>query len=239
MELSSFEAHMVWGNLPPRETMLQIGNNTFHVDGNLEKLATDKEKQAAWIHGKLGMQESDTVLELGPGLGIQTRWLADRVKHIFAVDASDGFRDYFESYCGGTNNVTRVVRQFFPMLEDLPDRSIDCGFAIAVFCHLNVFDVYSYLEEIAAKLRAGGRFYLNFQNCDNQHFGEPFQSSMNEYRNRKSFGQIHLAQLQYHSRDFFRAAGMRAGMSIAQEYTNLSYTEMMYVKVDTSHLPID
>jgi SAM-dependent methyltransferase len=230
MNTTASRSDAAWGYLPLRETMIQIGNNTFHKEGNLDKVIEEKMGQARWIDKKLHVEPSDVVLEIGPGLGIQTKYFGDKAHLVYAVDVSDGFKELFDKFCGTHPNVRRIVKTFFPMLTEIADGEIDCGYAIAVFCHLHVFDIFLYLEEISQKLKKGGVFFLNYQNSDNGHLGDLFQSSLSEYRNGEFFRPVHVAQMQFHSRAFFRSVGLKVGLSIIHEETHQSYTEMTFLK---------
>jgi cyclopropane fatty-acyl-phospholipid synthase-like methyltransferase len=224
-------ADKAWGHLPPCETMLQIGSNSFHTDGDLDKLFNAKLRIADTLQEKLKVIGSETILEIGTGLGIQTKYFSEICKFIYTVDVSNGFSEYFGKYCGHCTNVKRIIKQFFPMMDEIPSGSVDCAFSMAVFCHLHVYDIMLYLVEIGKKLKVGGRFFVNFQNCDNYYLETPFLESVASYSAGTYFQPIHVAQLQYHSRDFFRAAGMRVGLAVVYESTKASYTELMYGKV--------
>jgi cyclopropane fatty-acyl-phospholipid synthase-like methyltransferase len=211
--------------------MLQIGTNSFHSDGDLEKLFNDKIQIADGLREKLKVTSSETMLEIGTGLGIHAKYFAEICELIYTVDVSNGFQEYFHKYCSCFKNVRRIINQFFPMMDEIPNESVDCAFSMAVFCHLHVYDIMLYLQEIQTKLRVGGRFFVNFQNSDNYHLDTPFMESVASYSASKHFQPIQVAQLQYHSRDFFRAAGMRVGLAVVYESTKASYTELMYRKV--------
>ena len=213
--------------------MLQIGNTNFcDKDKDLNKVYARKMDIIKSIDERIKLLKSDTALEIGSGLGIHTRFLSEAARLVYTVDVSEGFSEYFESFCGKRDNVRRIIANFFPMMDGIPDGSVDCGLSLAVFCHLHVYDVFLYLEEISRKLKSNGRFFLNFQNSDNQCLdSQPFVDSVITYRKGGMFVPIHVAQLQYHSRDFFRAAGMRFGLAVSYETSKGSYTEMLFRKV--------
>lgn len=224
-ELDSVRA---WGHVDERNTMIQIGNNRFVEHGSIEQVVAEKHTAAERIASRLALRRLDQVLEIGSGLGIHTAWFADRAKSVQTIDISDGFKEYFDRFCGDRPNVKRIVRSFFPMLADIQDSSIDCGFSTAVFCHLHIYDIALYFEELAAKLKSGGRFYVNFQNADNYSINDFFNSYLDSYRSVGRFTPIHPAQMQFHSRDYFRAIGMKYSLLVELESTNGSYTEMVF-----------
>jgi SAM-dependent methyltransferase len=227
-ERKSASADTAWGHSSLDVTLVQIGNTGASSD--LESVRAHKLAIFEAINAKLKVAKSETVLEIGPGLGIHTAILSENARFVYAVDVSDGFLEYFERFCGSRPNVTRIVSHFFPMMDTIPDASIDCGLGLAVFCHMHVYDVYCYIEEIACKLKTGGRFFLNFQNADNGSFDGHFGQSIATYKKGGAFVPIHVAQMQYHSREFFRSVGKKFGLTIEHELTRGGYTEMIFAK---------
>jgi cyclopropane fatty-acyl-phospholipid synthase-like methyltransferase len=228
-EMDKLEYSRVWGHFPDaRNTMIQIGNNKFAEHGSMERLIEEKLEAAERIFKLLSAKCSNHVLEIGSGLGIHTAFFAERASRVYTVDVSDGFSEYFNRFCGNRQNVTRIVSRFFPMLSGIKDATLDCAFATAVFCHLHVYDIALYFEELKAKLRPGAVFYINFQNSDNFELTDVFTRYLENYRSGGRFVPIQPAQMQFHSRNFFRAIGMKHDLLVAYEKTVGSYTEMLF-----------
>jgi cyclopropane fatty-acyl-phospholipid synthase-like methyltransferase len=227
--IDEVEYSRVWGHFADdRRTMIQIGNNKFAEHGSMERMVEEKLEAAEHIFQGLAATRSDHVLEIGSGLGLHTAFFAERTSHVYTVDVSDGFTEHFDRFCGDRQNVTRIVSAFFPMLSGIQDAELDCAFATAVFCHLHVYDVALYFEELKAKLKPGGRLYVNFQNSDNFELTNPFTWYLEAYRSGGRFVPIRPSEMQFHSREFFRAIGMKHDLLVAYERTAGSYTEMVF-----------
>ena len=228
-KIVEMEYSRVWGHLAdPRNAMIQIGNNKFAEHGSIERMVEEKLEAAELVFQRLAARRSDHVLEIGSGLGIHTAFFAERTSRVYTVDVSDGFAEYFDRFCGDRQNVTRIVGAFFPMLSGIEDAALDCGFATAVFCHLHVYDIALYFEELKSKLKPGARFYVNFQNSDNFELTNLFTQYLETYRSGGRFVPIQPGQMQFHSREFFRAVGMKHDLLVAYERTVGSYTEMLF-----------
>ena len=78
-------------NVAPKKSLGQH----FLVDQNL-----------LGVIGRLAeLDPGDVVLEVGPGLGVLTRYLADRVAHVHAVELDRGLGDRLTEALGGRGNV--------------------------------------------------------------------------------------------------------------------------------------
>lgn len=227
----------VWGRFSnDRDTMIQIGNNRFLEHGSFDRLIEEKREAARPIAEKLHIKSSDRVLEIGTGLGIHTSYFAERACFVYTVDVSEGFADYFARFCGERANIKRIVRPFFPMLPDILDGELDVAFSTAVFCHLHVYDIALYFEELGNKLKVGGRLYVNFQNSDNSDFSV-FSRYLETYRSGGTATPIRPGQMQFHSREFFRSIGKEHGLIVSSEDTHGSYTEMVFERTPRSDAP--
>jgi 16S rRNA (adenine1518-N6/adenine1519-N6)-dimethyltransferase len=54
------------------------------------------------------LEPGDVVLEVGPGLGVLTEYLADRVAHVHAIELDETLRGPLEEHLGGRENVALV-----------------------------------------------------------------------------------------------------------------------------------
>ena len=56
-----------------------------------------------------GLEQDDVVLEVGPGLGVLTVFLADRVRHVHAVEIDRSLEEPLRDALGGRDNVGLVL----------------------------------------------------------------------------------------------------------------------------------
>lgn len=78
------------------------------------------EKYLGAIVSAINLQESDCILEIGPGLGAVTKRLPAHVKKVIAVEIDAGFVRFLENEFSGTENVTIVHDDFLktPPVKD-------------------------------------------------------------------------------------------------------------------------
>src|SRR4029077_12098996 len=98
-----------FGVVPDRE----LGQN-FLIDDNV-----------LGIIGRLAeLEPADVALEVGPGLGVLTRWLAERVAAVHAVEVDERLRAALEKTLAGIDNVELrfedAVRIDLGALDPLP-----------------------------------------------------------------------------------------------------------------------
>lgn len=234
--MPSWEYKDAWGtpDLGLEDVMAQIGDNRFAEHRDLEAVRQEKLRSAAVLQSRLEAQPHEVGLEIGSGLGIHTAYFAERCARIYTVDVTRGFEEHFERYCGQRPNVGRIVGDFFPVMREIPDGTVDFAFSSAVFCHLHVYDVYLYFEEISAKLKPGGRFYVNLQSADAMDFGPFFMSFLEAYRRQGRFTPIHPGQMQFHSAEYFRRLAQRFGLEVAHELRSGNYVEFVFRKASAA-----
>jgi SAM-dependent methyltransferase len=222
---------LIWGRGDDRTKMIQIGNNGFESTGDYEKVQQEKIEEAKLLAKKISPKLHEIGLEIGCGLGIHTSYIARRCRHVYTVDVSDQFRELFERYTVDDKNITRYQSDFFPMMADIPEHSIDFAWSVAVFCHLHVYDIYWYFMEIAKKLKPGGRFHVNWQSADTIDYGKDWFTDVALLAKEKGrFLPIWQTCIQYHSNEFFYRTADYFGLSLAQKSSHGSYAEALFVR---------
>jgi 16S rRNA (adenine1518-N6/adenine1519-N6)-dimethyltransferase len=81
------------------------------------------------VIGRLaGLEPDDVVLEVGPGLGVLTTYLADRVAHVHAVELDRSLEPQLREALGGRSNVELhfgdVLRLDLAQLDPLPTKLV-------------------------------------------------------------------------------------------------------------------
>ncbi len=125
-----------------------------------EEYLADRRHRGAWIVDQLGLTQRSSVLEIGSGEGVMAAALASKVRQMCCADVSTSFLDKARETCWGLNNVTfRLIEDDY--LETLQENSFDAGYSLNVFIHLDAYEIFLYLRQIARLLRPGGRFTFN------------------------------------------------------------------------------
>jgi SAM-dependent methyltransferase len=231
--MALLKSNEVWGHTASSlsERLIQIGNNSFSADGDYEKYLADKAVEAEYTNDRLKVKPTDIGLEIGSGTGVHAAYFAARCQHLYSVDVSDGFSDLFKSTTSGIENITYNVRRFFPMFPEVKDNSADYCYSSSVFCHLNVYDVYLYFEEVSKKLKAEGRFYINYQTCDDG-VADLFKLFLENYRAAGEFTPIPPAEMQFHSNKFFEQVAASFGLYPEIAFSSPAYAEYVFVKTE-------
>ena len=219
-----------WGTDDLRTKLLQIGNNHFGEHGDIDRFIAEKNHEADGIQSLLQVESHEHGVEIGSGTGVHAAYFARRSASLTSFDVTDGFLELFEAITSGVPNLRRIRKDFFPVMDALADASIDYVYATSVFCHLHIYDLYLYFEEIGRVLKSGGRFYVNYQNADNVNFDAFYMTFLENYRQKSGFEPIHPGQMQFHSNAYFDMLADRFGMETANRRDIGTYSDRIFVK---------
>lgn len=108
----------------------------------------------------LEIRKTDTVLEIGCGVGRIGLFLAERCQKWIGTDISEKMLGYAEENLQGIPNV-ELVKLIQPDLGQFSPQSVDKLYCSTVFMHLDEWDRYRYICEAWRVLRPGGRCYVD------------------------------------------------------------------------------
>lgn len=118
---------------------------------------------AAQARAALDFAPADRVFELGCGVGRIGRELAGEVAHWHGLDIAENMLEVARGRLAGTGDCA-----FSPLrrsrLDALDDASMDKGYCVAVFIHMDKEDFVLYLRDVARVLKPGGLFYFDHWN---------------------------------------------------------------------------
>jgi SAM-dependent methyltransferase len=138
------------------------------VDGSADEsvLAATGAFTAGQVHAALELVPSDRVFEIGCGVGRIGAQLAGHVALWHGIDIAENMaalaRARVESHPGATASAVDG-----PHLKPFADASMDQGYCVAVFIHMDKEDMVLYLRDVARVLRPGGLFYFDHWNLSN------------------------------------------------------------------------
>ena len=137
----------------------------------------------------LQLQPTDRVFEIGCGVGRIGREIAPHVAAWHGLDIADNMiavaRDRLSAY---PNVTTSTLSRSH--LDPIADESMDKGYCVAVFIHMDKEDFLLYLQDVVRVLVPGGLFYLDTWNLAHPvgwrrwHY-EVMQAARNDPRQRK------------------------------------------------------
>jgi ubiquinone/menaquinone biosynthesis C-methylase UbiE len=139
-----------------------LSDAQFSVAGttDAEALRDSGHSTADDVIGETAILPTDTVLEIGCGVGRVGVSLAPRCARWIGADVSAEMLRHAASALAGHANVSFVHLNGVD-LDGVADGSVDVVYCTGVFMHLDEWERYRYLEEACRVLRPGGRVYVD------------------------------------------------------------------------------
>lgn len=134
---------------------------------------------AAQVRSALDLKNSDRIFELGCGVGRIGRELAGEVAHWHGLDIAENMLGVARERLTGTGDCSFSALSR-SRVEMLPDASVDKGYCVAVFIHMDKEDFVLYLRDIARALKPGGLFYFDHWNLAHPVGWRRFQLEFNQ-----------------------------------------------------------
>lgn len=128
---------------------------------NIDKIRVAKQLEASNIIRMLPLGSTDVVVDLGPGCGFIAKEIAPLVNTLHCVDVSKSFLDYCKVELADLSNI-RYHHIRYSDMSVLPVNQITRVYALALFIHFNLYDIYHYLKAIHMILSPGGKLLFNF-----------------------------------------------------------------------------
>jgi ubiquinone/menaquinone biosynthesis C-methylase UbiE len=147
----------VWDDLSTSED-----HAVLNISGQTEDMALLEcsEVNRKWLVETVGLHPEDTILDIGCGVARMAKVLAPGCREWIGADVSPNMLAHARKRTAGFENV-RLVEISGYDLAPIADASIDLVYCMVVFCHLNVYDRYSYVCEAYRVLRPAGRMFID------------------------------------------------------------------------------
>jgi ubiquinone/menaquinone biosynthesis C-methylase UbiE len=156
----------IWVPQDETEAMDQILNVTdpeaFEAAGRY-----DAERLTPFI------EPTDTVLDLGCGIGRVTRYVAPLCREIWAVDVSETMLRFARERLAERQNVHFVLGRG-TALPELETGSIDFAYSLLTLQHVEREHAFKLLRELRRVIRDGGRAFLTFPNLLSDEYLQAF-----------------------------------------------------------------
>ena len=163
-----------------RQMLISLIGTRFgdRPEEHLEEIRKERASYAGKFIRLAAVGANDVVLDLGSGCGFGTAAIAREAKEVLACDISPAYLTFAQKECSELDNV-----QFIPIqnhdLSAIADQSVDRVISMAVFIHLNLYDIYLYFKEFQRVVRPGGRVVIDFADM-NRLFSRVPNHSQNE-----------------------------------------------------------
>jgi SAM-dependent methyltransferase len=147
-----------WDERAREQALFFVDNTVDYRNPDVERFWAEGEETASAILAELGVtvRPTDTVVEIGCGVGRLTRALAARAAHVTALDVSAEMLSRARELNAELENV-RWLHGDGESLAGIDDASADGCFSHVVFQHLPDPELtLGYVREMARVLRPGG-----------------------------------------------------------------------------------
>ena len=128
------------------------------------------------LEQKVGIKPTDTVLEIGCGIGRVGKVLSPRCEKWIGVDISKQMLSHAAQRLRALPNI-ELKELSGDGLKEISENSIDVVYCTVVFMHLFEWDRFRYVEEAARVLKPGGRCFFDNVDITSSHGKDFFQEA--------------------------------------------------------------
>jgi ubiquinone/menaquinone biosynthesis C-methylase UbiE len=121
------------------------------------------------------IRPTDTVLDLGCGIGRVTRYVAPLCREVWAVDISPQMLDLARSRLAQSSNV-RFALSKEASLPEPPTGSVDVAYSLLTLQHVEREHAFALMREVRRVLRPGGTAHFTFPNLLSDEYLQAFLS---------------------------------------------------------------
>ncbi|MFN3964187.1 MAG: class I SAM-dependent methyltransferase [Silanimonas lenta] len=191
------------------------------VDGSAseEVLALTGAYTARQVHAALDLLPADRVFEIGCGVGRIGAQLAGHVAEWHGLDIAENMAALAHARVAAHPGA-RASALAGPRLSPLADASMDKGYCVAVFIHMDKEDMNLYLREVVRVLRPGGLFYFDHWNLAHPVGWQRFTYEVDEIGRSDPAQRKDVARNQFCTPEEVRLYVRAAGLELVFEHTD-------------------
>lgn len=143
---------------------LDFGNEPWN---RVPEIIASKEKEALYVLNEMGLQHANGLhgLEIGVGMGHQTKVYAARAAKLYACDISDSYLARARKYCADQKQIEFHYMKFGD-LSFIPANTLDFAIIHNVMIHLNFYEILLYLRQVHAAMKSGGKFFFDIMDVE-------------------------------------------------------------------------
>lgn len=208
------------------------------VDGSADEsvLATTGAFTARQVHAALELEPADRVFEIGCGVGRIGAQLAGHVALWHGIDIAENMaalaRARVDAHPGATASAVDG-----PNLRPFATASMDKGYCVAVFIHMDKEDMVLYLREVARVLRPGGLFYFDHWNLSHPVGWQRFAYEVDQVGRSDPALRKDVARNQFCTPEELRLYVRAAGLELVFEHGESPWVQMVARKPEHT-LPV-
>jgi len=221
------------------------------VDGSADEavLAATGAFAARQVRAALELAATDRVFEIGCGVGRIGAQLAGQVACWHGLDIAENMVALAQTRVAAHPEATATAVDG-PNLRPLAAASMDKGYCVAVFIHMDKEDMVLYLREVARVLKPGGRFYFDHWNLAHPVGWQRFVYEVDQVGRSDASQRKDVARNQFCTAEELRLYVRAAGLELVFEQAESPWLQMVarrsepssaapLAPVSPSPLPID
>lgn len=223
-DLHSYESRWDFSSATTREAMLAVDGSC-----NEEVLKLSGRWTARQLRSALDLRPTDTVFELGCGVGRIASELVDHCAQWHGADISANMLEVARKRLVKHDNahLHKLTRS---SLENLEDNFFDKVYCVAVFIHLDKEDVFLYLRELARVLKPGGIAYLETWNLASETGWKRWMLEVDHWAHGDQRGRKDVSRNQFCHPGEFRLYLEHAGLRQAAVFDQSAWLQVVAAK---------
>lgn len=203
------------------------------VDGSADEsvLAQTGAYAAAQLRAALAPSRTDHLFEIGCGVGRLGAQLAAEAASWTGLDIADNMAALARQRVAAIAGADARALDG-PNLRPLADASMDKGWCVAVFIHMDKEDMVLYLREVARVLKPGGLFYFDHWNLAHPVGWRRFAYEVDQVGRSDPLLRKDIARNQFCTPEELRLYVRHAGLELLFEHADSPWVQMLVRRPD-------
>jgi len=210
-----------------------LADGMLAVDGSADEdvLVQTGAYAAAQLRAALAPGPGQHLFEIGCGVGRLGAQLAPEVASWTGLDIAENMVALTRQRLAGVAGA-RAHALAGPKLSPLADASMDKGWCVAVFIHMDKEDMVLYLREVMRVLRPGGLFYFDHWNLAHPVGWRRFAYEVDEIGRSDPAQRKDVARNQFCTPEELRLYVRHAGLELLFEHSDSPWVQMVVRRPD-------
>ncbi len=209
-----------------------LADGMLAVDGSADEavLALTGAYTAAQLRAALRPAPGEHAFEIGCGVGRLGAQLAPEVASWTGLDIADNMAALARPRVAGVPGATALALDGARL--PMADASMDKGWCVAVYIHMDKEDMVLSLREVARELRPGGLFHFDHWNLAHPVGWRRFAYEVDEIGRRPAAGRKDVARNQFCTPEELRLYVQHAGLELVFEHADSPWVQMVVRRPD-------